>query len=177
MACEIMLSGGLMGDDIVNQIVASRLARADCAHGFLLDGYPRTVAQAESFSHLLRERNIPRPLVIHLDVADELLVARLTARRQCPTCLKIYNLLSQPPAVDGVCDTDGAKLIARDDDCESVIRERLHAYKEMTGPILAWYGADRVHTVDGGLKSADVTRAVEHVVLEVISGHEQPVAR
>ena len=116
MACQIMATGGLVGDEIVNGIVASRLTRPDCTGGFLLDGYPRTVAQAQSFAELLRERDLPEPVVIHLDVPDQLLVARLTARRQCPNCLKIYNILSQPPRSEGICDDDGAALVTRADD-------------------------------------------------------------
>ena len=173
LASQIMAEGGLVGDDIVNGVVANRLARPDCAGGFLLDGYPRTVAQAQSFSRLLRERNLPEPLVIHLDVPDKLLVARLTARRQCPKCLKIYNLLSQPPRVAEICDDDGAALATREDDRESVIRERLRAYNELTGPILAWYGAARVHTVDGGLAPAEVGRAIERVVLDAMAARKE----
>jgi adenylate kinase len=177
-ACKIMSSGGLVGDDIVNGIVASRLGREDCAHGFLLDGYPRTVAQAESFGQLVRERKLSTPIVVHLDVADEVLVKRLTARRQCPTCLKIYNLLSQPPLAHGVCDDDGAALVTREDDCESVIRQRLSAYKKLTDPILEFYGPDRVHTVDGSQSFAEVSRSVEHVVLELMAGvRKHPVGK
>src|SRR5690349_24167336 len=105
-ACTILSSGGLVGDDIVNQIVAGRISRPDCASGFLLDGYPRTVPQARFFSSLLQQRGLPEPIVIHLDVADSVLVPRLTARRQCPKCLRIYNLLSQPPRVPETCDDD-----------------------------------------------------------------------
>jgi adenylate kinase len=166
MACEIMSKGGLVGDDIVNGIVAARIARPDCAKGFLLDGYPRTVAQAQSLDALLRQRGLPEPVVVHLDVPDQLLVARLTARRQCPKCFKIYNLLSQPPLVPGVCDEDRAALITRDDDQETVIRDRLRAYKNLTDPILAWYGADRVRTVDGSAAQAEVGHAVEQALLE-----------
>ncbi len=98
-ACSILASGGLVGDDLVNGIVANRIARDDCKEGFLLDGYPRTVPQAIHFSALLRERGLPLPVVIHLDVPDEALVTRLTARRQCPECKQIYNALLQPPRV------------------------------------------------------------------------------
>lgn len=170
MACRIMATGGLVGDDIVNGVVASRLARPDCAGGFLLDGYPRTLAQAQSFGRLLQERDLPEPIVIHLDVPDKLLVARLTARRQCPKCLKIYNVLSQPPKVEGICDDDGAALLTREDDRESVIRERLRAYNKLTGPILAWYGPERVHTVDGGLAPDEVAHAVEQTVVDATAG-------
>jgi adenylate kinase len=103
-------------------------------------------------------------MVIHLDVPDDLLVARLTARRQCPQCKRIYNLLSQPPKVAGQCDDDGAALMAREDDQEAVIRQRLRAYHELTGPILKWYGASAVHSVDGGMPPDQVARAIALVV-------------
>jgi adenylate kinase len=164
MACEIMAKGGLVSDDIVNEIVAKRIAKPDCADGFLLDGYPRTVAQAQRFDALLREQNLPAPIVVHLDVQDEALVKRLTARRQCPKCHKIYNILSQPPAVEGLCDDDGTALLTRDDDREDVIRERLWAYKNVTGPILAWYGVTRVYTVDGCGAPEGIAGAIESVV-------------
>jgi adenylate kinase len=166
MASAIMAAGGLITDDITNGIVANRIAQPDCAGGFLLDGYPRTVPQAEAFTALLKKRGLPEPIVIHLDVPAESLVARLTARRQCPKCLRIYNLLSQPPRKDGVCDDDGAGLIARADDQEATIRQRLKAYDEQTGPILNWYGPSVVRKVDGAMKPAEVAKAVERAVLE-----------
>ena len=138
LASSIMSAGGLVGDEIVNGIVANRIAQADCRNGFLLDGYPRTVPQAMHFSTLLRSRGLPEPVVIHLHVNADALVARLTARRQCPECRRIYNLMSQPPRNAGQCDDDGAPLMTRDDDQEAVIRRRLHAYEEMTGPLLDW---------------------------------------
>jgi adenylate kinase len=159
-----MAQGGLVGDDIVNAIVASRISRPDCAEGFLLDGYPRTVEQAKSLAALLKQRGLPEPVVIHLDVPDNLLVSRLTARRQCPQCKRIYNLLSQPPRSEGKCDDDGAALLTRADDQESVIRERLRAYKELTGPILAWYGRPVVRDVDGASAPERVAAAVAEIV-------------
>ena len=164
-ASEIMSQGGLVGDEIVNAMVANRISRPDCAGGFLLDGYPRTVPQAIEFSALLKQKGLPDPMVIHLDVADDLLVARLTARRQCPQCKRIYNLQSQPPEVADHCDDDGVRLIAREDDREAVIRQRLLAYHELTGPILDWYGASKVYGVDGGMAPDEVARAVERVVV------------
>jgi adenylate kinase len=164
IACAILAKGGLVDDDIVNAVVAGRIAKPDCARGFLLDGYPRTVPQARHFSLLLDERGLPSPVVIHLHVPDETLVARLTARRQCSQCLHIYNLLSQPPRGEDRCDIDGAPLITRDDDRESVIVERLKAYRNCTGPILDWYGDTAVRTVDGSLSPEAVKQAVEQVV-------------
>jgi len=163
-ACTILSQGKLVGDDIVNGIVASRIARRDCEDGFLLDGYPRTVPQAIFFSDLLRQRGLPEASVIHLDVHDEVLVTRLCARRQCPTCHRIYNLISQAPRVPGVCDDDGVALVTRDDDQESVIRQRLRAYDELTGPILKWYGPRVVRSVDGSLPPKQVAQALTEIV-------------
>jgi adenylate kinase len=166
MASAIMASGGLITDDITNGIVANRIAQPDCADGFLLDGYPRTVPQAEHFAGLLRKRWLPQPVVIFLDVPTETLVARLTARRQCPQCKRIYNVLSQPPRVEGKCDDDGADLFTRVDDQEATIRQRMRAYEELTGPIVAWYGEGAVHKVDGSQSLEAVTKAVEQAVIE-----------
>ena len=163
-AAAIMAAGGLVTDDITNGIVASRISKPDCANGFLLDGYPRTVPQAQNFAALLRERGLPDPIVIHLDVPAEALVARLTARRQCPKCLRIYNLLSQPPRTPGQCDDDGAGLVSRADDQEEVIRQRLCAYEALTGPILSWYSI--VHKLDGSLPPNAVAQAAERIVLD-----------
>ncbi len=164
MACSILSHGGLVGDDITNGIVANRTARPDCANGYLLDGYPRTLPQAMHFAALLQKRGLPDPIVIHLDVADTVLVPRLTARRQCPRCLRIYNLLSQPPSVPETCDDDDVPLLTREDDQEAVIRERLHAYQELTGPILKWYGDSVVRRVDGGAPPKQVAQAVVEAV-------------
>ena len=164
-ACKIMSSGGLVGDDIVNGIVAGRISRPDCANGFLLDGYPRTVPQAKFLAKLLKEKGLSEPTVIHLAVADDVLVGRLTARRQCPRCKKIYNLLFQPPKVADTCDDDGTALLTREDDREEVIRQRLRAYQEQTGPILDYYGKSVVQHVDGAAAPAEVARLVEQAVL------------
>lgn len=172
---EIMAKGALVSDELVNDIVASRTSRPDCADGFLLDGYPRTVPQARVFGALLSKRGLPDPIVVHLDVADDALVARLTARRQCPECRRIYNLQSQPPLVAGQCDDDHAPLLIRDDDCEAVIRRRLAAYKELTGPILQWYGSSAVHTVNGDQAPEKVRCAVEAAVVEAL--HSTPVGK
>ncbi len=167
MACSILAKGGLVDDSVVDEIVAGRTARPDCAGGFLLDGYPRTVPQARQFSALLERRGLPVPVVIHLDVPDSALVARLTARRQCSQCGHIYNRLSQPSQLEGRCDLDGAPLVKRNDDEESVILDRLRAYRELTGPVLAWYGASGIFTVDGALPPERVRLAVEAVLTQV----------
>ena len=173
LACSILSKGGLVDDEIVDGIVAGRITRPDCAQGFLLDGYPRTVPQAQAFASLVRERGLPDPIVIHLDVADAALLERLTSRRQCPACLRIYNLISQPPRIAGLCDDDGAPLATRDDDQEAVIRRRLQAYQEQTGPILKWYGESLVRRVDGS-GPADV---VAQAVLQAMEQNAAPTVR
>ena len=164
-ARAILASGGLIGDEIVNEMVAGRISQEDCRGGFLLDGYPRTAAQAGFFTRLLEQRGIPAPKVIHIDAPACDLVARLTARRQCPTCLHIYNLMSQPPKVEGMCDADGARLVHREDDSETAIRQRLQAYEEQTGPVLEWFGEGQVVRVNGRFKPVDVSDQIERALL------------
>jgi adenylate kinase len=163
-ACATIADGSFVEDDIVNRVVAGRIAQPDCTNGFLLDGYPRTVPQARQFAALVNERGLSYPIVIHLNVADDALVARLTARRQCSECRAIYNLQFQPPRIAGQCDACQAPLLIRDDDSEAVIRRRLVVYKELTGPILDWYGASAVVTVDGAQSPTTVRSAVEAAV-------------
>jgi adenylate kinase len=148
-AQSIMSSGGLVGDPMVNQMVVHRLAQADCEPGFLLDGYPRTLAQAEFLDGLLAEKGLPPAVVLHLDVPEEALVARLSSRRQCPQCLRVYNLLQQPPRKAGVCDDDGTPLLLRNDDRPEVVRHRLHTYDDVTRPVLAHYHDHAYYQISG----------------------------
>ena len=130
-----MQAGALVSDEVVNRMVEERLSRPDASKGFILDGYPRTEAQAAHLCNWFDERRI-RELVIHLAVDYNVIIARLTGRRQCPVCQTLYNVHSKPPRVDELCDLDGNKLVIRDDDRESVIRERLDAYERQTRPVL-----------------------------------------
>lgn len=164
-AKAILDQGKLLDDGLVNAIVASRISQNDCRNGFILDGYPRTVAQAMALTKLVRQRNLPSPILVHVDVAEELLVGRLTARRQCPTCHHIYNLLSQPPRVPGICDADQTALVTRSDDTAEVARRRLQEYRAATGPILAWYPHDTIINVDGGRPPQAVTDDIEHALV------------
>ena len=145
-----MQSGALVSDDVVNQMVEERLSLPDASKGFVLDGYPRTLAQAEHLGEWLGGRGI-REVVIHLAVDYNIIIARLTGRRECPRCGTLYNIASQPPKVDELCDLDGEKLVIRDDDRESVIRERLEAYELQTCPVLDYYrkSGKRLVEVDG----------------------------
>jgi len=133
-----MQAGILVRDFVVNEMVAERLRLPDAADGFILDGYPRTIPQAQFLNDWLDERGI-REVVIHLAVDYNSIIARLTGRRQCPRCGTMYNVVSRPPKCDGVCDLDGEKLVIRNDDREEVIRERLSAYESQTRPVLEFY--------------------------------------
>lgn len=136
---SIMTSGGLVGDELVNQMLAHRVSQPDCKNGFLLDGYPRTVDQADYLDRLICQRGLPKPIILHLDVPLDALMGRLTSRRQCPVCGTIYNLLHQPPRKAGLCDNDGTALVTRKDDQDEVVRERLRTYEAQTRPVLAHY--------------------------------------
>jgi adenylate kinase len=166
-AKSIMASGGLVGDDLVNRMLAGRVSAPDSAHGFLLDGYPRTVQQAEYLDRLLEERQFQTPIVLHLDVPMDALVGRLTSRRQCPQCKRIYNLLHHPPRTPGICDDDGTPLVTRKDDSEEVVTERIRTYDEVTRPVLAYYQDRKYHQIRGD-------RSPEYI-FEVISGILEPL--
>ena len=138
----VMHTGALVADEKVNALVEERLARPDCARGFILDGYPRTRQQADKLVRWLCSRGIDE-LVIHLLVDYNSLITRLTGRRQCPQCGTLYNLFSKPPKVDEVCDLDGTKLVIRADDSAAVIRERLDAYERQTRPLIEFFRQKR----------------------------------
>jgi adenylate kinase len=161
-ASAIMAAGGLVGDDLINPMVANRIARQDCAGGFLLDGYPRTLAQAEYLTTLLAERRLERPTAIFIDVPASAIVARITSRRTCPVCSRIYNVLSQPPQVEGICDVDGAALVTRADDTEETVVKRLQAYEQATGPVIAYY-RDAIR-LDGNRPPAEIGVDIERTL-------------
>jgi adenylate kinase len=152
-----MQAGALVLDDVVNEMVATRLGEPDAADGFILDGYPRTTPQAQFLSDWLDRRGI-HEVVIHLAVDYNSIITRLTGRRQCPLCGTLYNIGTRPPKVEGVCDLDGTKLVIRNDDREEVIRERLSAYERQTRPVLDYYRAAgrRLLEVDASSHPPDV---------------------
>lgn len=131
----ILQSGGLVSDEVVNRLVADRIAQPDCAAGFILDGYPRTVNQAKV---LTRAGQIV-PLVVYLKVDYNVIVARLAGRRLCPACGAVYNVSRQGQIALKVCKSDGSKLMVREDDREEVVRERLKAYDRQTAPVLQFF--------------------------------------
>ncbi len=148
---RLIKSGRLVPDELVNVLVEERLQQPDCAHGVILDGYPRTINQAEVLLKALATFGF-RPGVVHLMVDYNRIIARLSGRRQCPVCGTLYSSKTNPPKMPGVCDLDGTNLITREDDQELVIRERLEQYDSQTTPILQYFeGAGvPVASIDAG---------------------------
>jgi len=138
-AKAVMEAGDLVSDDLVNQMVQDRLSQDDCKDGFLLDGYPRTLAQAQALKGIVDRIGQKEPVVVNLNVSYNTIVHRLSGRRVCPVCNRTYNLSWQPPARDNVCDDDGTPLQQRSDDREDAIRERLTAYEAQTAPVVEFY--------------------------------------
>ncbi|MGZ4809665.1 MAG: adenylate kinase [Thermoanaerobaculia bacterium] len=148
-AAPIMASGALVPDDLMIEIIRERMAKADARKGFILDGFPRTVVQAEKLDGILGN-GTEKLRVLQLLVPDEAIVRRIALRRSCPQCGAIYHLENQPPANDNVCDRDGAELIARPDDTESAVRKRLEAFHRQTMPVAAFYKSKNwLREVDG----------------------------
>jgi adenylate kinase len=165
-AKPIMARGELVPDDIVLGMVEERISRPDCSYGFVFDGFPRTLPQAEKLGELLRGLDFGRPLVLHFVVDYSRLLQRLTGRRTCSVGGEIYNIYDRPPKVPGRCDNDGGELIQRPDDREEVIKERLVAYERQTKPLVDYYRSQGVlEDVDG---SADV-EAVTQSVLGILA--------
>lgn len=172
-AKSIMDRGELVPDELMYGIVADRLRQADCEHGFVLDDFPRTAAQAGWLDAFLdreffeKSKRCP-PVVIKLEVDYTQLLLRLTGRRSCPTCGRLYNIHSQPPRFDELCDVDGSKLVIRNDDREEVISERLSAYETLTKPVAEYYQAQ------GRLVVVNADRTPDEITAElfgIIDGH------
>jgi adenylate kinase len=168
-ARSVMASGGLVSDDLINKMLRSRIYQDDCVNGVMLDGYPRTVEQAEFLDRVILERSMPSPVVLHFDVPTDALVGRMTSRRECPQCSRIYNLLSDPPKSAGICDGDGAALLTRKDDQEHVFRERLRMYEEVTRPVLAYYQYKNYYQIRGDRSAGYIFEAITAILEPMVS--------
>jgi adenylate kinase len=160
-AKPIMERGELVSDSLVLKMVRERIERPDCSHGFVFDGFPRTVAQAQYLGELLKQNGFRRPSVLHLKIDPSLLLRRITGRRMCKTNGEIYNVFERPPKVEGCCDNDGGELLQRPDDREEVVGPRLQAYEKQTAPLVAYYR--RL----GLLHDVDASKNVEEVQHEI----------
>ena len=172
-ARSYMDRGELVPDQLIFDMLRTRLANLDCNNGFILDGFPRNLAQAEWLDKLLKDQFFSEacrmpPIVLSYAVDYNSLLQRLTGRRSCPTCGRIYNIHTQPPKVAGVCDLEGARLIMRQDDTEEVISDRLKEYEEKSLPLKQYYAAlGRLVEVDGNRSPQEVTA----IMLKALEDH------
>jgi adenylate kinase len=161
----ILARGELVSDDLVMGMVEERLSQRDCAHGFIFDGFPRTLPQAQQLDELLESNGFGRPLVIEFCVSPEKLFRRLAGRWTCTVGGEIYNEFDAPPKVPGVCDSDGGELVQRPDDRPEVVRERLAAYERQTKPLAEYYRRCGVlEVVDAGKSVDEVSRALNAIL-------------
>lgn len=164
-AKEFMDKGQLVPDEVTVGIVQERLAQADCQPGFLLDGFPRTVAQAASLDRILKEMGTNLEVVINIEVPREKLMARLTGRRVCVKCGATYHLTNQPPRVEGKCDQCDGELVQRDDDNEATVARRLDVYLAQTAPLIDYYQEKGLLvTVNGDQPVELVTADIEKII-------------
>ncbi|OGF51246.1 MAG: adenylate kinase [Candidatus Firestonebacteria bacterium RIFOXYA2_FULL_40_8] len=138
-AKEIMTKGALVPDAIINELLKNRIKKSDCKNGFMLDGFPRTINQAEELDKIMKELALKIDLVVNLVISEEIIVKRLTNRRVCKKCGANYNLVSLPSKKEGICDLDGGELYQRADDNETTIRNRLQVYAKDTQPLIDYY--------------------------------------
>jgi len=157
-----MDKGALVPDPVIIGMIAERLMEPDARHGFLLDGFPRTIAQAEGLERLLKDLGQPLERVVYFDVAEPELIRRLTGRRMCRSCGHSFHVVSNPPRRDGICDLCGGELYQRVDDAEATVRNRLQVYQEQTAPLLDWYtGKGLLASIQGAGTIGEINERVK----------------
>lgn len=160
-AKEIMESGGLVPDDIIIGIIRERLGEADCANGYILDGMPRTIPQAEA----LEQNGVEIDLALSFELPDERIKDRISGRRTCVDCSSTFHVTSNPPKADGVCDHCGGTLIQREDDLPETVDHRLQVYHESTEPLKGFYAErGKLRIIESQVKLADTTRLVKEAL-------------
>ena len=166
-AKRIMDTGALVPDDVMIGLIAERLRQPDAAGGFILDGFPRTIAQAEALDRLLKNLGQTLDAVLYFEVAEPELVRRLTGRRLCRQCQTAFHLVSAPPQRAGVCDRCGGELYQREDDSEATVRHRLQVYERQTSPLLDYYRQrDQLASIEGEGAIATIREAIRRAAKE-----------
>ena len=164
-----MDKGELVPDEVISPIVEERLGRPDCSEGAILDGFPRTIAQAQFLDAMLERTGLGEPLVLNIQVETEFVIKRLTGRRTCQTCGEIYNVHLNPPRQDAICDKDGGRLVQRADDNEDAIRIRMKAYEQDTLPLIDYYQRKKaLRQVDG----SGEPEAIAERLLDLVKTHD-----
>jgi adenylate kinase len=161
----ILDRGELVADPIVLKLVEERLAKPDCAGGFVFDGFPRTLPQAVELDRIVKQLGFGKSIIVNIEVDPEILVKRLSGRWTCSVGGEIYNVFDAPPKAPGICDSDGGKLVQRPDDRLDVVMRRLAEYERQTKPLTEYYQRQGVlETVDGSASMEEVSRALEAIV-------------
>lgn len=165
-AKEYMEKGELVPDELIMGIIRERLKSPDCERGFLFDGFPRTIKQAEELKKLLSEMNLKLDAVINLDVPKDVILDRLTTRRTCsnPDCQEIYNVKSKPPSPDGKCLKCGWPVVQREDETEEAITKRLEVYNEKTAPLIDYYKKEGLLFNVSSLSSEEIVKEIIKIV-------------
>ncbi len=162
-AKSYMDQGLLVPDELVVELVADRIVKDDCKNGFVLDGFPRTIPQAEALDEALAKMNEKMDYAIDVDVPDENIVSRMGGRRACLSCGATYHIINIPTKVEGICDKCGNAVVLRDDDQPETVQKRLSVYHEQTQPLIDYYNSR------GILKSVDGTRPMDDVFADIIA--------
>ncbi len=163
---KVMQSGGLVSDEDVIALVKERFQQPDCANGFILDGFPRTIPQAEALDVMLKEMGIAIDLAVSLEVDPEKIVTRMGGRRTCPACGATYHVVYKPSSKGENCDKCGASLTVRKDDREEVVRDRLAVYEKQTAPLKNYYAQqNKLRLVEGQEELADTTALMEKALV------------
>ena len=166
-AKRYMDRGALVPDDVMIGIVRERLQRSDCSHGFILDGFPRTIPQAEALAGLLETMNVPLDYVVNMAVPVEEILRRMHGRFTCQNCGRMFNLMLDPPKTPGLCDCCSGVLVQRADDRIDTVHERLEVYRQSTQPLIEYYrGKELLKTVNGTGTIDDIAKRI----LEAVSG-------
>lgn len=153
--------GDLVPDELTTNLVSDRIRKPDCEKGFILDGFPRTINQAECLDKELQELGLRIDYAIDVDVPDEVIVGRMSGRRFCPDCNAIYHMVTHRPKKDGICDRCGARLVFREDDAPETVQKRLDVYHAQTEPLIRFYGdRDLLKTLDGTRNPEEVFRDI-----------------
>jgi adenylate kinase len=162
-AQEYMKQGALVPDSVVIELIRQRVKEPDAQQGFILDGFPRTLVQAESLDELLKANGIPLTLVVKLDISREILIQRLTGRRICQTCGSVFNVFTMKPKKEGICDKCNGELIQRPDDQMATIENRLEVYQKQTAPLIHFYEGK------GILEHLQAENSIENVFRKFLS--------
>jgi adenylate kinase len=163
-AKAFMDAGKLVPDELILGMIEDRLGKADCASGYILDGFPRNIDQAKGLDEIATRVGNEVEIAAYIDVPEEEVVSRITNRRSCPKCKAIYNIVTKPPKKDGVCDIDGERLEHRSDDTESVVRDRYQVYLKETSPLVDYY------RTQGKLISVHGVGAISDVLSRLTAG-------